>query len=211
MLIAVDPSLGTEAAATVEALAGAFKEPVTPFVAPEAPPDAGLDAAFAASPPLIVDGPNPPAWLAELGAERVRATRPLDPEAVVDAVASAAQLTRKSAPKPHEEQVAPLAGEALTAGLARLPSHWRVEVVAAPGQPSDLKVELVARFRCADYLAAAAFARAVAEIAEAQDHHPALIHDWRFLTVRVTTGAAKGRLSERDLRFAAAVDACFSG
>lgn len=211
MLIAVDPSLGTEAAATVDALASAFKEPVAAFLAPDEPPEPGLAAAFAASPPLVVEGPNPPDWLRAHPAKRVRATRPLDPEAVVDAVASEAGLTRKGPAKPHAEQVAPLEADALAAGLATLPTHWRIAVVDAPHQPQALAVELVATFRCGSYAEAADFAHTVAALADEQDHHPTLVHDWRTVTVRVTTGAARGRLSERDLRFAAAVDRRFSG
>ncbi|MFP4361512.1 MAG: 4a-hydroxytetrahydrobiopterin dehydratase [Alphaproteobacteria bacterium] len=209
MLIAVDPSLETEAAACVEALAVAYKEPVSAFVAPAQAPEPGLAAALAASPPLVVEGPNPPAWLGALPAKRVRATRPLEPAALVEAVASAAGLTAKAAPKPHAEQVAPLDGDALAAGLAPLPTRWRLEVVPARAQPQGLKVELVADFRCPSYGEAADFARLVATIADEQDHHPTLIHDWRSVQVRITTGAAKGRLSERDLRFAQAVDARF--
>lgn len=211
MLIAVDPSLGTEAPACVTALAEAFKEPVSPFIAPADTPEPGLAAALAASPPLVVEGPEPPPWLGALSAKRVRATRPLDPAALVQAVADAANVTLKAAPKPHADTVAPLDEEALAAGLAPLPTHWRVEVVAAPRQPQALKIELVADFRCPSYLEAADFARTVAGIAETQDHHPTLVHDWRSVQVRISTGAAQGRLSERDLRFAAAVDAAFSG
>jgi 4a-hydroxytetrahydrobiopterin dehydratase len=209
MLIAVDPSLGTEAAACVDALAVAFKEPVAAFTAPGEAPEPGLAAAFAAAPPLVVEGPEPPAWLRELPAKRVRATRPVDPAAVVDAVAGEAGLTRKATPKPHAEQVAPFDADALTAALAPLPMHWRLEVAPGRGQPQDLKVELVADFRCPSYAEAADFARTVAAIADAQDHHPTLIHDWRSVQVRVTTGAAKGRLSERDVHFARAVDEQF--
>ena len=211
MLIAVDPSLGTEAAACVAALAAAFKEPTAPFVAPAEPPEPGLAAALAASPPLVVESSEPPAWLAELPAQRVRVTRPVDPAAVVEAAASAAALAPKAAPKPHAEQVPPLDGDALAAGLAALPAHWRVEVGSAPAQPQALKVELVADFRCPSYAEAADFARLVASVADEHDHHPTLVHDWRSVQVRVTTGAARGRLSERDLGFAQAVDARFSG
>lgn len=211
MLIAVDPSLATEAAACVDALGVAYKEPVSAFVAPAEPPEPGLAAALAAVPPLVVEGPTPPQWLRDLPAKRVRATRPLDPAAVVDAVAGEAGLTAKAAPKPHAEQVAPLDGDALTAGLAPLPAHWRVEIAPARAQPQGLKIELVADFRCPSYAEAADFARLFAAIADDHDHHPTLIHDWRNVQVRITTGAAKGRLSERDLRFAAAVDDKFGG
>jgi pterin-4a-carbinolamine dehydratase len=209
MLIAVDPSLGTEAPACVDALAVAFKEPVAPFTAPEETPEPGLAAALAAAPPVVVEGPAPPAWLRDLPAKRVRATRPLDPAGVVDAVASTAGLTPKATPKPHAEQVAPMDAAALTAAVTALPAHWRIEVGPGRGQPQGLKIELVADFRCPSYAEAADFARLVASIADAQDHHPTLIHDWRNVQVRVTTGAAKGRLSERDLRFAQTVDERF--
>jgi pterin-4a-carbinolamine dehydratase len=211
MLIAVDPSLGTEAAACVAAVAGAFKEPVAAFTAPAEAPEPGLAAAFVASPPLLVEGPEPPRWFSEWPARRVRAPRLADIGALLDAVAAAAGLTLKAAPKPHAEQVAPLDAEALAAGLAALPTHWRLEIVPGRGQPQGLKVELVATFRCGSYAEAADFARLVASIADTQDHHPTLVHDWRTVQVRVTTGAAKGRLSERDLRFARAVDEQFSG
>jgi pterin-4a-carbinolamine dehydratase len=184
---------------------------VSAFVAPVAAPEPGLAAALAASPPLVVEGPEPPAWLRELATKRVRAPRPVDPAALVDTVAGEVELTPKAAPKPHAERVAPLDGDALGAGLGALPGHWRLEVVPARAQPQALKVELVADFRCPSYAEAADFARLVAAIADEQDHHPTLVHDWRNVQVRVTTGAAKGRLSERDLRFARAVDERFSG
>jgi len=211
VLVAVDPGLGPEAVACVDALAAAFKEPVAVLVAPTDPPDAGLDAALRASPLLVVEGPSLPAWLADLASTRVRAPSPFDAETLLTAAADAAGLTRRAAPKPHGGQVTPLDAERLKAGLADLAARWRLEVVNARNQPFGAKVELAADFRCPSYAEAADFARSVADIADAHDHHPTLVHDWRTVRVRVTTGAAQGRLSERDLTFAAAVDARFSG
>lgn len=85
-----------------------------------------------------------------------------------------------------------------------MPAHGRPEIARAG--PQGLETEPVADFRRPSDAETAEFARLVAAIADVHGHHPRLVHDWRNVQVRITTGAAKGRLSERDLRFAPAVD-----
>ena len=61
-------------------------------------------------------------------------------------------------------------------------------------------------FKLDTYLAGLAFASAVGTLAEAQDHHPDLIIGWKRVTVRYQTHDAGNRISEKDMRAAAAVD-----
>lgn len=84
--------------------------------------------------------------------------------------------------------------EALAAALARHP-RWRRDGDA-----------LVASFRLAGFRAAVAFTQAIADLAEAHDHHPEWTVRWRVVDVRTTTHDAGG-LTARDVALAAAIDA----
>ena len=65
---------------------------------------------------------------------------------------------------------------------------------------------IIRTFKLDTYLAGLAFASAVGTLAEAQDHHPELIIGWKRVTVRYQTHDAGNRISEKDMRAAAAVD-----
>jgi 4a-hydroxytetrahydrobiopterin dehydratase len=89
---------------------------------------------------------------------------------------------------------APLLTEAeLTEGLAALP-EWR--------RDGDTILRTI---RCATFLEAIALVTRVAEAAEAADHHPDILINWRRVTFTLTTHAADG-LTAKDLGMAAAID-----
>ena len=89
---------------------------------------------------------------------------------------------------------APLLTEAeLTEGLAALP-EWR--------RDGDTILRTI---RCATFLDAIALVTRVAGVAEAADHHPDILINWRRVTFTLTTHAADG-LTAKDLGMAAAID-----
>lgn len=59
--------------------------------------------------------------------------------------------------------------------------------------------------RCASFRAAIGLVNAVADAAEAADHHPDMQIDWRRVTFRLTTHASGG-LTRRDVDLAAEID-----
>jgi 4a-hydroxytetrahydrobiopterin dehydratase len=90
---------------------------------------------------------------------------------------------------------APLLTEVeLTEGLAALPD-WRREGDA-----------ILRTVRCATFPEAIALVARVAEAAEAADHHPDILINWRRVTFTLTTHAADG-LTAKDLGMAATIDA----
>jgi 4a-hydroxytetrahydrobiopterin dehydratase len=89
---------------------------------------------------------------------------------------------------------APLLTEAeLTEGLAALP-EWR--------RAGDTIVRMI---RCASFPEAIELVTRVAEAAEAADHHPDILINWRRVTFTLTTHAADG-LTGKDLGMAATID-----
>ena len=89
---------------------------------------------------------------------------------------------------------APLLTEAeIAEGLAAL-LNWRRE-----GET------IVRTVRSGSFLEAIALVNRVAEAAEAADHHPDILINWRRVTYTLTTHAAKG-LSAKDLAMAATID-----
>ena len=89
---------------------------------------------------------------------------------------------------------APLLSEPeISEGVSRLPD-WRRE-----GE------ELVRTIRCETFRDAIALVNRVADAAEAADHHPDIVINWRRVTFRLTTKASKG-LSAKDLAMAATID-----
>ena len=89
---------------------------------------------------------------------------------------------------------APLLTEAeLTEGLAALP-QWR--------RDGD---SILRTIRCATFPEAIELVTRVAEAAEAADHHPDILINWRRVTFTLTTHAADG-LTAKDLGMAAAID-----
>ena len=73
-----------------------------------------------------------------------------------------------------------LSDAAIQEQLSSLP-EWQVE-----------GGELVKEFRFTSYLAGIEFARRIALLAEAMNHHPDLFIGWRKVTVRLTTHSAGG-------------------
>ena len=65
---------------------------------------------------------------------------------------------------------------------------------------------LVRVFKFDSYLAGIAFASAVGVLSEGMDHHPALVINWRKVTVRFTTHDAGNKISAKDVKAAQAVD-----
>jgi 4a-hydroxytetrahydrobiopterin dehydratase len=57
------------------------------------------------------------------------------------------------------------------------------------------------------YLAGAAFAAAVATIAEGRDHHPDMLVTWRKVKVSFTTHDAGSKVTQKDVDAAQAVEA----
>lgn len=86
-----------------------------------------------------------------------------------------------------------LTEDEIDAGLAALPD-WR--------RDGDT---IVRGIKLADFGAAMALVNAVAEAAEAADHHPDILIRWNRVTFTLTTHAAKG-LTRRDLALAAEID-----
>jgi 4a-hydroxytetrahydrobiopterin dehydratase len=81
----------------------------------------------------------------------------------------------------------------LAEGLGALP-EWRRD-----GET------IVRTVKSATFLDAIALVNRVAEAAEAADHHPDILINWRRVTFTLSTHAAKG-LTARDLAMAAAID-----
>lgn len=105
-------------------------------------------------------------------------------------------------------KLTPLTADELEEALTVRLQHWRVDVAAGRGG-NGIDVRLERSFRLPDYLAAARFALRIAEIADAQDHHPRLGHLWRTVEVSMTTTDAGNRLSARDAALAEALDTAF--
>lgn len=70
------------------------------------------------------------------------------------------------------------------------------------------QLEKVYRFK--SYLEGAAFVQSLADLAEDQDHHPAILLEWRQVTVTWWTHVVNG-LHQNDFISAARTDQLFSG
>lgn len=106
----------------------------------------------------------------------------------------ACDLTKKKC-VPCEGGVPPLEGDAVALHLKAVP-QWK--------QDGD---KIVRDFKFKDFVENMAFVNKVAEVAEAEGHHPDLfIHGWNKLTVTLWTHAVGG-LTENDFIVAAKVDA----
>jgi 4a-hydroxytetrahydrobiopterin dehydratase len=82
-----------------------------------------------------------------------------------------------------------------------LQAHPGWEVVEADGEPQVRRV-----FKFPDFKAALAFTNRVGELAERENHHPALLTEWGRVTVRWWTHKIRG-LHRNDLILAARTDA----
>ncbi len=203
MLVVIDPHIGPAAHELAADLADTYGRRATCLVAPSEQPDDGLLAALQAAPAVVIESGEPPHWLTGLEAPKVGYDG--DAAQLIEELTRRTDLKRSTGTG-HKPKLRPLPADALKSALDSLGHRWRIEIVGARLLPHRLKAELVAELPCQSHLAAAKLARAIADIAEAQDHHPTLVHAYRTLTVRVTTGEAAGRLTERDLRFAHAIN-----
>lgn len=93
-----------------------------------------------------------------------------------------------------------LAGEEIAVMQPEVPG-W--EVVERKGITQLRRV-----FKFQQYLDGVAFVRAVGELAEAQDHHPAMLVEWGKVTVRWWTHVVNG-LHQNDFISAAKTDAIY--
>lgn len=75
-------------------------------------------------------------------------------------------------------------------------------------QDSIRRLERVFSFK--DFAKALAFTNKVGELAEAEDHHPAILTEWGLVTVTWWTHKVKG-LHRNDLIMAAKTDAAYKG
>jgi 4a-hydroxytetrahydrobiopterin dehydratase len=87
----------------------------------------------------------------------------------------------------------PLSDAEIAEGLTALP-EWHRE--------GD---QILRTVRCATFPEAIALVNRVAEAAEAADHHPDILINWRRVTFTLTTHAADG-LTAKDLEMAATID-----
>ena len=65
--------------------------------------------------------------------------------------------------------------------------------------------KLLRTYELKDFKAALAFINQVGVIAEAQDHHPEIHNSWNRVSLRLCTHDAGGRLTEKDLTLARAI------
>ncbi len=65
--------------------------------------------------------------------------------------------------------------------------------------------KLLKTYELKDFKAALAFINQVGAIAEAQDHHPEIHNSWNRVSLRLCTHDAGGRLTEKDLTLARAI------
>jgi 4a-hydroxytetrahydrobiopterin dehydratase len=86
-----------------------------------------------------------------------------------------------------------LTSEEIAAALQVLPD-WRRE--------GDV---FIRELRCSSFRDAMAMVNRVADAAEAADHHPEIEINWRRVTYRLTTHAARG-LTQRDVDMAHRID-----
>lgn len=77
------------------------------------------------------------------------------------------------------------------------------QIVTEAGIP-----RLVKQFSFIEYVQAVAFTNAIANLAEEQDHHPALLLEWRQVTVQWWTHVVQG-LHQNDFISAAKTDQLF--
>lgn len=65
--------------------------------------------------------------------------------------------------------------------------------------------KLLKAYKLKDFKAALAFINAVGVIAERLDHHPDIHNSWNRVTLRLCTHDAGGRITEKDLTLARAI------
>ena len=66
--------------------------------------------------------------------------------------------------------------------------------------------KLLKSYELSDFKAALAFINQVGAVAEGLDHHPEIHNTWNRVTLRLCTHDAGGRLTEKDLTLARAIE-----
>ena len=94
----------------------------------------------------------------------------------------------------------PVSEQELEDFLSQYPK-W--EVIEEDGIP-----QLKRRFRFKDYSQAVSFVNQIAELAQEEDHHPALLLEWGLVTVTWWTHVIRG-LHQNDLIMAARTEGAF--
>lgn len=90
----------------------------------------------------------------------------------------------------------PVIGDMLVQHLAELSSEW--EAIGSS--------KIRRRFSLQNFHDAIGFVRKVADLAEAEDHHPDILVQWKIVTLDLSTHSVSG-LSENDFILAAKIDA----
>ncbi len=96
---------------------------------------------------------------------------------------------------PHEEGALPIRGAEIGKYLSQIPAGWTVE--------EEAKIKKEFKFR--DFKEAIGFVMQVAELAEAEGHHPDILIFFKWVTIQLWTRAVGG-LSENDFILAAKID-----
>ncbi len=97
---------------------------------------------------------------------------------------------------PCEGGVQPMTRNEFAVYLPQI-SEWKV---------ADNELAISRKFIFKDFKHALAFVNQVGELAEAEGHHPnILMHDWKYVTIMLTTHAISG-LSINDFVLAAKID-----
>lgn len=99
---------------------------------------------------------------------------------------------RADSPRVTQDEIAEL--------MPQIPDWWIAE---QDGEP-----RLVREFRFGNFAEAMAFSVAIGEMAEAEDHHPALLTEWGRVTVSWWTHAIRG-LHRNDFIMAARTDQAY--
>ncbi len=87
---------------------------------------------------------------------------------------------------------------------ALTPEQLKVALIGLEGWGVD-DGKLLKVFELKDFKAALAFINEVGAVAEALDHHPEIHNTWNRVTLRLCTHDAGGRLTEKDLTLARAI------
>ncbi|CAN7493817.1 4a-hydroxytetrahydrobiopterin dehydratase [Massilia sp. LjRoot122] len=91
---------------------------------------------------------------------------------------------------------------------ARDPAAIRARLAEVPDWQA-IDGTIAREYRFPDYRATIAFVNAIADMAEAENHHPELTVAWLRCTVAYTTHSAGGALSDNDFICAARADAIY--
>ena len=104
-----------------------------------------------------------------------------------------------------EGGIPPCSAETL-ATLADQVPLWKIQTLTDDADETGRDKALRRKFNCDDFVSAVKLLNRIAELAEAEQHHPDMnVHGYRHLTITLTTHAIGG-LSENDFIVAAKID-----